>query len=126
MPVAYEFDPDLVIIAAGFDAAEGDQLGGCFVSPSCYAHMTHMLKSLANGKLIVCLEQGGYNLRSIARSALAVTRNLNGETPPRMEDRKATYSGITTVQKVASHQSKYWDCLYPKKADEGRLVAVDV
>lgn len=56
MPVAYDFDPDLVIIAAGFDAAVGDQLGGCFVTPTCYAHMTHMLMSLAEGKLVVCLE----------------------------------------------------------------------
>ena len=56
MPVAYNFDPDLVIIAAGFDAAAGDQLGGCFVTPTCYAHMTHMLMSLAEGKLVVCLE----------------------------------------------------------------------
>ena len=43
-------------VAAGFDAAAGDQLGGCFVTPSCYAHMTHMLKSLANGKVVMCLE----------------------------------------------------------------------
>ena len=44
------------VVAAGFDAAIGDQLGGCFVSPACYAHMTHMLMSLASGKVVVCLE----------------------------------------------------------------------
>ena len=44
------------VVAAGFDAAAGDELGGCFVSPACYAHMTHMLMSLANGKVAVCLE----------------------------------------------------------------------
>ena len=43
-------------VAAGFDAAIGDQLGGCLVSPACYAHMTHMLMSVAGGKLVVCLE----------------------------------------------------------------------
>jgi histone deacetylase 6 len=32
MPIAREFDPDLVIVAAGFDAAEGDEIGGCSVS----------------------------------------------------------------------------------------------
>ena len=45
-----------MIVAAGFDAAAGDQLGGCFVTPPCYAHMTHMLMSLADGKVVVCLE----------------------------------------------------------------------
>ena len=44
------------VVAAGFDAARGDQLGGCFVTPECYAHMTHMLMSVAGGKLVACLE----------------------------------------------------------------------
>ncbi len=44
------------LVAAGFDAADGDQLGGCFVTPPCYAQMTHMLMGLARGKLVVCLE----------------------------------------------------------------------
>lgn len=43
-------------VAAGFDAAAGDELGGCFVTPACYAHMTHMLMTLAGGKVAVCLE----------------------------------------------------------------------
>ena len=79
-----------------------------------------------HSRIVLTLQQGGYNLRSIARSALSVTRTLNGEAPPRMEDRKITGSCIDTVQKVAAHQSKYWNCLYPKKADEGRLIAVVV
>jgi acetoin utilization deacetylase AcuC-like enzyme len=44
------------LVAAGFDAAAGDELGGCFVTPPCYAHMTHMLMTLAGGKVAVCLE----------------------------------------------------------------------
>lgn len=47
---------DEELVSAGFDAAAGDVLGGCFVSPSCYAQMTHMLMTLANGKVAVCLE----------------------------------------------------------------------
>ena len=30
--------------------------GGYGVTPPCYGHMTHMLKALANGKLVVVLE----------------------------------------------------------------------
>ena len=43
LPIAYEFAPDLVIISAGFDAAAGDLLGGCHVSPAGYAHMAYHL-----------------------------------------------------------------------------------
>ncbi|KAL8946932.1 MAG: hypothetical protein Q9222_006735 [Ikaeria aurantiellina] len=110
MPVAYNFDPDLVIIAAGFDAAVGDQLGGCYVTPTCYAHMAHMLMPLAKGKLVVCLE-GGYNLASISKSALAVTRTLLGEPPDRIEDTKPTLPGAATVDMVRVYQCRFWPCL---------------
>jgi hypothetical protein len=74
MPIALEFAPELVIsesrirttaqhvlnilfaVSAGFDAADGDDLGECHVTPTGYAHMTHMLASLAGGKLVVALE----------------------------------------------------------------------
>lgn len=34
MPMAQAYDPDLVIVSAGFDATEGDPLGGMRVSPA--------------------------------------------------------------------------------------------
>ena len=120
MPVAYDFDPDLVIIAAGFDAAEGDQLGGCFVTPACYAHMTHMLMSLAGGRVVACLE-GGYNLRSISKSAVAVTRTLMGEAPDRLHGSSPTPSGAADVRKVKHYISRFWQCLHPKKLNVERL-----
>lgn len=43
-------------VSAGYDAAEGDLLGGCHVTPAGFAHMTHMLSSLADGKLVLALE----------------------------------------------------------------------
>ncbi len=67
MPVAYQYEPQLVLVAAGFDAAQGDPLGGCRISPEGYAHMTHMLTSLAGGRVAILLE-GGYNLSSISHS----------------------------------------------------------
>jgi histone deacetylase 6 len=117
MPIASEFDPDLVIISAGFDAASGDELGGCFVTPACYAHMTHMLMTLAEGKVAVCLE-GGYNFRSISKSALAVTRTLMGEPPDRLMETSPTMVGIETVRQVVMRQSRYWRCMYPKESSE--------
>ena len=52
MPIAYEYSPDVVIISAGFDAAKGDPLGGCNVTPTGYAHMTSMLMGLARGRVV--------------------------------------------------------------------------
>ena len=120
MPIAKEFDPDLVVVSAGFDAAKGDELGGCFVTPPCYAHMTHMLMSLAEGKVAVCLE-GGYNLKAISQSALAVARTLMGEPPPRMEIPKINKEAARVLAKVQAYQAPYWECMR-----QGVLSAPDV
>lgn len=118
MPIAHEFNPNLVIISAGFDAADGDELGGCFVTPPCYAHMTHMLMSLAGGKLAVCLE-GGYNLKAISQSALAVARTLMGEPPPHMEMGIPPLSkeAAKVLARVQATQAPYWECMRPGVID---------
>ena len=110
MPIATEFSPDLVVVSAGFDAAAGDELGGCYVTPPCYAQMTYQLMGLANGKVVVCLE-GGYNLKAISISALAVAKTLMGEPPERFD--------IPPIQRGADHvlrqarraQAPYWACM---------------
>jgi hypothetical protein len=33
LPVLSSWRPDLVVVAAGFDAADGDPIGGCKLSP---------------------------------------------------------------------------------------------
>ncbi|KAI0674933.1 histone deacetylase complex protein [Trametes maxima] len=116
MPIAMEFSPDLVIISAGFDAAEGDDLGECHVSPTGYAHMTHMLSSLAGGKLVVALE-GGYNLDAISTSALAVAKVILGEAPPQIPSLVASEAATETIWQVAVEQSKYWKNLDPKACE---------
>lgn len=112
MPIAQEYNPDLVIISSGFDAADGDELGGCFVSPTCYAHMTHMLMSLAGGKVAVCLE-GGYNLRAISKSAVAVARTLMGEPPPQTDMPRIQKEAAKVLAKVQAAQAPYWECMRP-------------
>lgn len=77
MPIAYEYDPELVIVSAGFDAAIGDPLGHYALTPEIYGHFTHWLSSLANGKIILCLE-GGYNVNSISHSMVMCTKALLG------------------------------------------------
>lgn len=116
---------DPLLVSAGFDAAEGDELGECHVSPAGYAHMTHMLSGLAGGKVVVALEvcrhttslaaqlttflwQGGYNLDSISKSALAVTRVLLGQAPDELPPMVASEEATETVWLVAKQQSKYW------------------
>ncbi|XP_059616905.1 histone deacetylase 6 isoform X2 [Phlebotomus argentipes] len=112
MPIAYEFNPELVLVSAGFDAAVGDPLGGCKVSPEAYGHFTHWLSALANGRLIICLE-GGYNVNSISYAMTMCSKALLGDPLPPLDccGRDLSASCVETLRSVMSVQRKYWRCL---------------
>lgn len=112
MPIISEFDPDLIIVSAGFDAADGDLIGQCHVSPAGYGHMTHMLKAVAKGKLSVILE-GGYSLDAISDSALGVAKVLIGEPPEATISSQPRLETLEVVNEVIRTQSKYWKCMKP-------------
>lgn len=110
MPIAYELNPELVIISAGFDAAAGDPLGGCHVSPEAYGHMTHMLTLLANSKILITLE-GGYNSLSTAYCMAMCTKALLGEPIPPLSLSSVDPVAIQSIRNVIEIQSQYWMCL---------------
>ncbi|XP_038604220.1 histone deacetylase 6 isoform X2 [Tachyglossus aculeatus] len=111
MPVAYEFNPELVLVSAGFDAARGDPLGGCQVTPEGYAHMTHLLMGLAGGRLVLVLE-GGYNLSSISESMAMCTRTLLGDPPPVLPWLRPLHPGaLESLAQVTRVHRKYWQSL---------------
>ncbi|CEP18011.1 hypothetical protein [Parasitella parasitica] len=110
IPIAMEFNPDIVIVSAGFDAAINDPIGKCKVTPAGYGQMTHLLKGVANGKLAIALE-GGYDLNSIAISALACMNVLLGEAPePIQSTLFPQKSCIQTIEAVKRIQRHHWKC----------------
>jgi acetoin utilization deacetylase AcuC-like enzyme len=83
VPVARRFQPQLVLVSAGFDAHWSDQLAMMRVSITGFAQMSMMLKGLAGelcqGRLVYALE-GGYNLRVVASSIKATFDVLLGNS----------------------------------------------
>lgn len=112
MPIATEFNPGLVLVSAGFDAARGDPLGGYNVTPEGYAHLTHMLMSLAGGRVLVILE-GGYNLSSISDSMAMCTSVLLGDPPPSLVTPLPPphHSAVATINEVIRHHAPFWRSL---------------
>ena len=45
-PYIRDIAPDLIIVSAGFDAAEGDPLGGMRLSPACFGASWQLLRML--------------------------------------------------------------------------------
>ncbi|XP_029785972.1 histone deacetylase 6 isoform X2 [Suricata suricatta] len=118
LPIAYEFNPELVLVSAGFDAAWGDPLGGCHVSPEGYAHLTHLLMGLANGRIILILE-GGYNLTSISECMAACTRSLLGDPPPLLTlSRPPLSKALASITKTIQVHRRYWHSLRVMKVED--------
>ena len=71
IPVIQKFNPDLIIISAGFDAHENDPLAQINLSTDCYGKMTQKLMEIANdvcnGRILSMLE-GGYDYSALADS----------------------------------------------------------
>uniref|UniRef100_A0A671L2B1 Histone deacetylase domain-containing protein n=1 Tax=Sinocyclocheilus anshuiensis TaxID=1608454 RepID=A0A671L2B1_9TELE len=110
LPIAYEFDPELVLVSAGFDSAIGDPEGEMCAIPEIFAHLTQLLMPLAAGKMCVVLE-GGYNLTSLAQSVCQTVQSLIGDPAPRLSGLTAACeSALESIQNVRNAQSSYWSC----------------
>ncbi|TNN10859.1 Histone deacetylase 4 [Schistosoma japonicum] len=67
IPVGHEFQPDIILISAGYDAAfgHGEALGGYSVSAGLFAWITHQCMSISNSRIVLALE-GGYCPTTVA------------------------------------------------------------
>ncbi|XP_032203883.1 histone deacetylase 7 isoform X9 [Mustela erminea] len=116
MPIAREFSPDLVLVSAGFDAAEGHPapLGGYHVSAKCFGYMTQQLMSLAGGAVVLALE-GGHDLTAICDASEAcVAALLGNKVDPLSEEgwkQKPNLNAIRSLEAVIRVHSKYWGCM---------------
>ena len=79
MPRLEQFEPQMILVSAGFDAHREDDLGQMGLVEGDYAYMTGRLMELAarhcRGRLVSSLE-GGYNLSALGRSVVAHLRVL--------------------------------------------------
>jgi len=85
VPAGRKFEPELVMISAGYDSHVGDLLCSMRLTDSSYRKMTDSLVTFAedccSGRLIVTLE-GGYNLNAQARSVVQTVAGLAGVNIP--------------------------------------------
>jgi len=80
LPALDSFQPQLLLISAGFDAHIDDDMGGLALRDADYVWVTEKLKQLAarhTQRRIVSVLEGGYELNSLGRSAVAHIKVLS-------------------------------------------------
>ena len=111
MPVAEQFNPDIVAVSAGFDAHQHDPLLNLRLSATAYYRLGQILRERFI-KIFAVLE-GGYNIEYFPRCLCNFRDGVNGDKMSFQED--LTESNIQVIDEFKSRMdglrknlSKYW------------------
>ena len=81
LPALRRFEPDMLLISAGFDASGTDPVGGMRVTLEAFEAWGRWLGEVAaeycDGRTVVTLE-GGYDVTGLSGQLLACCRGLQG------------------------------------------------
>jgi len=105
LPAAAEFEPQLVLVSAGFDAHRADPLAECRLETSSFAQMACQVRDDAAGwgAPVGAVLEGGYDLAALADSTVATMAALGGKG----EAVSAAPEPLLT-SRAASHVSHHW------------------
>jgi acetoin utilization deacetylase AcuC-like enzyme len=110
VPIGRAFDPQLVLVSAGFDAHAGDPLAGMRLTAAGYAELAaaclDTASGAAGGRAVFVLE-GGYDTDGLAGGGAAVVGQLLGEPRPAAEARCAP-SFATLVASQRRFLATWW------------------
>ena len=107
-PLALVYEPQLLLISAGYDAHRDDPLAECHVTEAGFAAMTAAVRRLAAtlGVPLGCVLEGGYALGPLARSVAATLAALTGE--PGAEE---PVGEAPLAREARSRLSRWWPAL---------------
>jgi acetoin utilization deacetylase AcuC-like enzyme len=111
-PIGRAFDPELVLVSAGFDAFGGDPLAPMALTAGGYSELAAVCLATATGTArgrAVFVLEGGYDLRGLAGSGAMVTRALLGDPPV-----KVTPTGKAIDPLIAEYRrafAPFWPAL---------------
>jgi acetoin utilization deacetylase AcuC-like enzyme len=117
-PLAREYQPQLILVSAGFDAHYDDPIGGMGLTENGFAALAEIVLGLADelcgGKTVFMLE-GGYDLGALRKSCRAVLETMLDPHAGRLAERFAHIlrpvspaPGI--IEKVMEVQGPFWRC----------------
>jgi acetoin utilization deacetylase AcuC-like enzyme len=72
-----QWEPDALLISAGFDSLAGDPLGEFTLEPDDITTWTHALRERMRQRPVVAVLEGGYRLDLLAAGVVALVRALS-------------------------------------------------
>lgn len=113
LPIALQFQPEVVAISAGFDAHWADPLLQLRATNHFYYWIGQMLRQAFPTQRIFAALEGGYNTDELPGCAHSFIAGINGDAPPAPEPPTTSSRRIWEMYELYLHQaaaalSKYW------------------
>lgn len=117
VPVARQFEPELVLVSAGMDAHERDPIGKMKMTAAGYARLAEItcaIVSACGGGAPVFILEGGYHPPSLGESILSVLLTLTAWAAGQAEGRREAggrpikQSVLAVAEEVKKHHAPYW------------------
>jgi acetoin utilization deacetylase AcuC-like enzyme len=109
VPLACAFEPELVLISAGYDAHRDDPLADCAVTEEGFAAMTRAIARVCASLAapVGAVLEGGYALGSLGRSVAATLQALS--TRPTPDAASSPASALTPIAHQArTRLAEFW------------------
>jgi acetoin utilization deacetylase AcuC-like enzyme len=106
VPAAIGFNPQLVLLSAGFDAHRDDPLGGCRLDADDFGQIACHVRDLGErvGAPLGGVLEGGYNVEALPVCLIAAMEALAGRGKAAWSAPEALYTS-----RAAAHVGHYWD-----------------
>lgn len=113
-PMIVEYNPELIILSAGFDCVIGDPLGRLSVTPEFFGYIVNNLMQLVRNKVVVTLE-GGYNLTTISNAMTCCCQALLGITygnlDINLDEIETTNCAVSALRTTILNHKPFWNFL---------------
>jgi acetoin utilization deacetylase AcuC-like enzyme len=110
-PIAEKFQPDFVLVSAGFDIYEGDPLGGMQITAEGFGALANALMRLAGkhckDRILFALE-GGYNLQGLSAGSKKVLLQLSGQKESSGIQPGASQAAQRELQPIFENLKKFY------------------
>ena len=110
VPVVEQFEPDWVLISAGYDAHRKHPLGGLNLEDASYGAMAAALTGIVPAHRTIAFLEGGYDLSALAMGSLATVEGLLGDDAPDLGG-EITGSASRVVDLTVQALDEYWEVL---------------
>jgi acetoin utilization deacetylase AcuC-like enzyme len=111
VPLARSFEPQLVLVSAGYDAHRDDPLAQCELTENGYAAMARSIRATceALGVPLGCVLEGGYALGALATSVAATLESLR--EPVTAQEPDVADDAPPLVRQARERLAQWWPAL---------------